>query len=1043
MSYIKKSSSIIIAVAILILLYYSSLYNYLLFHMFAEVFSICIAITVFIITWNSASVLKNNYLLMIGFAYLFIGCLDLFHTAAYEGMTIFLDSSYHANQLWIAARYFESIILLFSFILIKSTKKVNIYLLFTVYTIFTTLILLSVFVWHNFPIAFIDGVGQTQFKIISEYIIITILLATIFVLHKNKDSFESKVYKFLLLSILLTIASEACFTTYINNYGLTNLFGHYFKIFSFFFIYKAIVQTGIREPYDLIFREIKQTELLLFEQNSSLSHQTIADGLTIKEHLGLLNQQYKILNRQSRLLNLSHEAIFAWDLNGTIFYWNKGAELMYGYLAEEAIGQLNDVLLQTTRPIGMEETLYLLENNEKWIGEIIHTTKDGRLLCIETAKQMYIDEDGNKIVLELCRDITQRNKMEAEIRYQNKLQYAIIENMHDALLVYDCDGNITSVNVQARSMFPDHITSQTSVHSIFEGYRCLDLERNVKSFDDFPTRRAFRGESVRNERIIIERGKWSRIVEVTAIPIFDDQNKLMALVVSYHDITELMKTQHAIEDHIVQLQQQNKILNRQAKLLDLSNEAIFAYYMDGPIIYWNQGAENIYGYKDDAAVGCLPYKLLNSRYPIDFKELSSLLLEHGSWKGLVDHTTKDGRLLCIESRQQIIINELGLNTVLETNRDVTEMIKAENEIKKGTMELINIINSTDDFIWSVDPDYKIILWNKSVNDFISGFYGMEIKSGLSLEEAFPEETFSIFIELLDRVKTEGELHVDIRISRDNRVFSYSFHPVYIDSQLIEITMFGRDITERINAEQEIIKLNTSLETRVNERTEELHQSIKTLQNFSLTVTHDLKMPLQEINKYSKQIQENIDIATNSAKIIDLCAGMNKMISELLEYERLTGIELRKETIDLKKMIIDVYEKQKYVNSVLDFQTGIPKIFADKTLIHHVITNLISNALKFSTNREISKIIVGCSRENNEYVISIKDNGIGIDMEYAGKLFSAFERLHNTDEYEGQGIGLAAVRNIIAKHNGRTWISGRPNAGTTVYFTIPVASDEVN
>jgi len=122
MSLVKKSAGILIAALLVFLLYLGSLYNYLLFHTFAEVFSICIAITVFLITWNSEKVLKNKYLLIVGFAYLFIACLDFFHTISYVGMAIFTEYSYHANQLWIAARYFESIVLLISFVIIKSNK---------------------------------------------------------------------------------------------------------------------------------------------------------------------------------------------------------------------------------------------------------------------------------------------------------------------------------------------------------------------------------------------------------------------------------------------------------------------------------------------------------------------------------------------------------------------------------------------------------------------------------------------------------------------------------------------------------------------------------------------------------------------------------------------------------------------------------------------------------------------------------------------------------------------------------------------------------
>jgi hypothetical protein len=191
---IERVAKILIVIIVLILLYMSSLYNYLLFHTIVETTSICIAITVFFITWNSKSYLRNNYLIMVGIAYLFIGFLDFFHTISYKGMMIFTDYDYYANQLWIAARYFESLVLLISFFMLKSKRKVNTSLLLFIYTVVTTGIMLSIFVWKIFPACFIAGSGLTPFKKISEYIISAILLVAIFVLTKNKNVFDKNFW---------------------------------------------------------------------------------------------------------------------------------------------------------------------------------------------------------------------------------------------------------------------------------------------------------------------------------------------------------------------------------------------------------------------------------------------------------------------------------------------------------------------------------------------------------------------------------------------------------------------------------------------------------------------------------------------------------------------------------------------------------------------------------------------------------------------------------------------------------------------------------
>ncbi|MBP1754809.1 MAG: putative response regulator pleD [Firmicutes bacterium] len=284
---LKRSISSLFIAILLIMLYISSLYNYLLFHTIAEIFSICIAFTVFLLTWNSMEYIKNKYLIIVGIAYLFIGVLDLFHTMSYKGMQIFRDYDYYANQLWIAARYFESIVIVVSCVYIKSKKQINIFLVFSIYTIITAILMLSIFVWKVFPICFVEGQGLTLFKKISEYIICTILFLAIIILTKNRDAFNIRVYRLLLLSIISSIITELAFTLYIDNYGFSNLIGHYFKILSFYLIYKVIIAMGIKEPYEIIFREMKQTEHLLFNQNSLLKNQAVIDSLT-----GLNNHRY-------------------------------------------------------------------------------------------------------------------------------------------------------------------------------------------------------------------------------------------------------------------------------------------------------------------------------------------------------------------------------------------------------------------------------------------------------------------------------------------------------------------------------------------------------------------------------------------------------------------------------------------------------------------------------------------------------------------------------------------------------------------------------
>jgi len=262
----SKFTKTLSAVIILLGLYSTININYLLFHSLAEIFSIIVASCVFIITWNTREYIENKYLLVIGIAYLFIAFIDLLHTLSYAGMNIFTDYDFYANQLWIGARYMESLTLLFAFLFMKSRKELNVSVLFLIYTLITIALILSVFILKVFPICFIEGVGLTPFKQYSEFIICLILCLCLVILKKRKNSFQDRIYGLLFASIIFTIISELAFTFYISNYGISNIVGHYFKIFSFYLIYKAIVETGIIEPTGIIFHEIDQLNIMLKQE---------------------------------------------------------------------------------------------------------------------------------------------------------------------------------------------------------------------------------------------------------------------------------------------------------------------------------------------------------------------------------------------------------------------------------------------------------------------------------------------------------------------------------------------------------------------------------------------------------------------------------------------------------------------------------------------------------------------------------------------------------------------------------------------------------
>jgi len=253
-------------------------------------------------------------------------------------------------------------------------------------------------------------------------------------------------------------------------------------------------------------------------------------------------------------------------------------------------------------------------------------------------------------------------------------------------------------------------------------------------------------------------------------------------------------------------------------------------------------------------------------------------------------------------------------------------------------------------------------------------------------------------------------------------------PVEINSVLINIKgkatdlAFIRDITERKKAEE-----------------------VKELESFSYSVSHDLRAPLRAINGFSKIILED-----KSDKLDAECKrllnnirrntqNMGQLIDDLLNFSRIGRHEIKQSNINMHKLAKNVFEelKSNVPGRTLKFNIKtLPPARGDQAMIREVFVNLLSNAIKFTRLQKAAVIEISSRIEDKENIYCVKDNGIGFDMKYVGKLFGVFQRLHSVDEFEGTGVGLAIVQRIIHKHAGRVWAEAGVNEGATFYFTLP-------
>jgi PAS domain S-box-containing protein len=623
-------------------------------------------------------------------------------------------------------------------------------------------------------------------------------------------------------------------------------------------------------------------------------------------------------------------------------------------------------------------------------------------------------------------DVNQVNKQDLSF-LEKSLLTSVVRSSDDAIIVKDLAGIIIYWNNGAERLY--RYTAKEVVG------KPISILIPAEQSDEVPEilERIRRGESGLHYSIKRKR-KDSVIIDVSLSisPLMDEGGTIIGATTIARDVTAEVATRRMAEERL------NTASQYARSLIESSLDPLVTISADGKITDVNEATVIVTGMPRERLVGTdfsdyftEPEKARNGYQQVFAKGFVTdypLTIRH-----------QDGHLTDVLYNASVYKDVRGnVLGVFAAARDITIQKQAFRYAR-------NLIESSLDPLVTISADGKITDVNEATvkvtgvprNKLVGTDFSIYFTEPEKAREGYQQAFANSFV-------TDYPLTIRHRDGRLTDVLYNASVFMDTDGKVLGIFAAARDITARKMAEEELKKVNEQLENRIQERTLDLERSNAELQQFAYVASHDLQEPLRMVTAYLGLMNKKYGNELNPqakeymSTAVDGAERMRQLIDDLLLYSRIDSRGSKLVPVDMNRVAWTV-ENNLHV-SILEAKgevvfDSLPTVMADEQQMVQVLQNLIGNAIKYHST-EPPRVEVFVRPNGQEWIFSVRDNGIGIDPQYHDKLFKMFQRLHTKDEYPGTGIGLTISKKIVERHGGRIWVESEVGKGSTFFFSLP-------